>query len=80
MDEERLGRLIERLDAHLDGLREAGEDGRRLSEELFADYPGPGELFVLQILKSKAAALSVRDFDPVKIRAWLDLKDHTDGN
>ena len=32
MDEERMARLVERLDAHIDGLRVAGPDGLRVAD------------------------------------------------
>ena len=48
MDEERMARLVERLDAHIDGLRVAGEDGLRVAEERYAEFPEAGELFVVR--------------------------------
>ncbi len=41
MDELRISRLLERLEAHLDGLRIAGTEGSKLAEERFAEYPRP---------------------------------------
>jgi hypothetical protein len=54
MDEERLARLIERLDAHLVGLRVAGADGKRIADEPFRDFPEAGELFVVRMLQPGA--------------------------
>jgi hypothetical protein len=70
MDEERLGRLVERLEAHLDGLRVAGEAGRDIAQALYAEYPEPGELFVLRMLAGNGE-VSVRDLDLGKVRAYL---------
>ncbi|HDR28551.1 hypothetical protein [Rhodovulum sp.] len=71
MDALRLSRLIERLEAHLDGLRVAGADGLRIARELFAEYPEPGELFFLRMLQPGAAALRIADLDLAKVRACL---------
>ena len=35
LDELRVDRLIERLEAHLDGLRVGGEEGRKVAEERY---------------------------------------------
>ncbi|TCO70542.1 hypothetical protein [Rhodovulum euryhalinum] len=72
MDADRLGRLVERLEAHLDGLRVAGADGLRIAEELYAEYPEAGELFVLRMLQPGAAGMRIRDLDLAKVRAFLD--------
>ncbi|TCM86476.1 hypothetical protein [Rhodovulum steppense] len=74
MDALRLSRLIERLEAHLDGLRVAGADGLRIAQELFAEYPEPGELFVLRMLQPGAAGLRIADLDLAKVREYLDAK------
>jgi hypothetical protein len=74
MDAERLGRLIERLDAHIDGVRIAGDDGRAIAEERFADFPEAGELFVLRMLQPEARHLTMADIDPVKVREYLTDK------
>jgi hypothetical protein len=70
MDEERLARLVERLDAHLDGLRIAGEAGREIAEEIHAEYPEAGELFVLRMLQ-QGAPQRVAELDLEKVRAYL---------
>ncbi len=46
MDEERLDRLIERIKAHLDGVAVAGDEGREIVEELYAEYPEVGEAWL----------------------------------
>lgn len=73
MDAERLSRLIERLEAHLDGLAVAGADGERIARERYAEYPEAGELFVLRVLKSKKRPILVADFDVERIRLWLKV-------
>lgn len=70
MDEVRLARLVERLEAHLDGLRVAGEEGLRISEERFAEYPEAGELFVTRMLVVGAPE-RVAALDLAKVRAYL---------
>ncbi len=70
MDEERLDRLIERLEAHLDGLRVAGADGRRIAAELFEEYPEAGELFVVRMLEAKRA-IPVRELDLAQVREYI---------
>lgn len=71
MDALRLARLVERLEAHLDGLRVAGPAGLTIAEALFADYPEPGELFVVRMLQPGAEGLRIRDLDLPKVRAYL---------
>ncbi|RNF35931.1 hypothetical protein [Paracoccus methylarcula] len=71
MDEERMSRLIERLDAHIDGLRVAGADGLRVAEERYAEYPEAGELFVVRMLQPGAAGMCVADLDPAHVRLAL---------
>lgn len=71
MDKERMSRLIERLDAHIDGLRVAGADGLRVAEERYAEYPEAGELFVVRMLQPGAVGLRVADLDPAHVRLAL---------
>lgn len=71
MDEDRLARLVERLEAHLDGLRLAGAEGVKIAEDLFADYPEAGELFVLRMLQPGATGLRIPDLDLARVRAYL---------
>ncbi len=71
MDEARMSRLIERLDAHIDGLRVAGSDGLRVAEERYAEYPEAGELFVIRMLQPGAEMLFVRELDLERVRAYL---------
>ncbi|WP_269932858.1 hypothetical protein [Aminobacter sp. HY435] len=70
MDEERLARLVERLDAHIDGLRVAGEAGQKIAEEVYAEYPEAGELFVLRMLQT-GAPRTIGELDVEKVRAYL---------
>ncbi|CAN7727871.1 hypothetical protein LJR234_006419 [Mesorhizobium amorphae] len=70
LDEERVARLVERLEAHLDGLKVAGGIGREIAKERYAEYPDPGELFVLRML-SVAESPRITDLDPAKVRAWI---------
>lgn len=71
LDELRVDRLIERLEAHLDGLRVAGEEGRKIALDRYAQFPEAAELFVVRMLQDGAAGRSVRSFDIGKIRAYL---------
>ncbi|WP_300042655.1 hypothetical protein [uncultured Paracoccus sp.] len=71
MDQERIARLVERLDAHIDGLRVAGPDGLRVAEERYAEYPEAGELFVIRMLQPGAAGLDVAGLDLARVRAFL---------
>ena len=70
MDEERLARLVERLEAHLAGLRVAGEAGIRLAEERYAEYPEAGELFVIRML-TRGSGLRITDLDLDSVRRFV---------
>lgn len=71
MDELRIGRLLERLEAHLDGLRVAGAEGLAMAEARHAAYPEAGELFVIRMLQPGADALRVASLDLAKVRDYL---------
>ena len=71
MDEERIARLVERLDAHIDGLRVAGEDGLRVAEERYAEFPEAGELFVVRMLQPGAEDLRVAELEVEQVREYL---------
>jgi hypothetical protein len=70
MDAERMARLVERLEAHLDGLRVAGPEGVEIARELHAEFPEAGELFVLRMLAGPPD-LRVADLDLERVRAYL---------
>lgn len=70
MDEERTARLVERLEAHLDGLRVAGEAGREIAAERYAEYPEAGELFVVRMLMEGAPG-RIAELDVGRVRAYL---------
>jgi hypothetical protein len=72
MDDERLARVVARLEAHLDGLRVAGAEGRRIAEARYADFPEAGELFVLRMLEPGAEGLAVAELDLDRVRAYID--------
>jgi hypothetical protein len=71
MDEAALADLVERLEAHLDGLRIAGGEGLALAEERFKEYPEAGELFVIRMLQPGAAGMRVAGLDLGKVREYL---------
>lgn len=71
MDAVRIARLLERLEAHLDGLRVAGPDGLAMARDRYTEYPEPGELFVIRMLQPGAERLKVADLDLDKVRDYL---------
>lgn len=71
MDEVRIGRLLERLEAHLDGLRIAGAEGLAMAEARFAEFPEAGELFVIRMLQPGAEGMRVAGLDLGKVRDFL---------
>lgn len=73
MDAEGLADVVDRLEAHLDGLRIAGAEGVKAAEERFADYPEAGELFVLRML-STGQPIAVGELDLARVRAFLHAK------
>lgn len=74
MDDLRIARLLERLEAHLDGLRIAGDEGRAIAEARYQDYPEAGELFVLRMLQPGAERHRVADLDLGRVRDYLAAK------
>lgn len=71
LDELRIERLLERLEAHLDGLRIAGADGVKLAEARFAEFPEAGELFVIRMLQPGAEGMRVVGLELAKVREYL---------
>jgi hypothetical protein len=71
MDEDRLARLVERLEAHLDGLRVAGDIGREIAYERLAEYAEAGELFVVRMLQSTVQPIAVTELDVATVRKYL---------
>lgn len=74
MDEERIDRVVERLNAHIDGVRVAGDEGLMIAQERFDEYPEPGELFLLRMLQPNSREVQVRDLDLAGVRAYLAEK------
>ncbi len=70
MDDERLARLIERLEAHLDGLRVAGTAGQEIAKERYGEFPEAGELFVVRML-SVTRQIPIRELELDKVREYL---------
>lgn len=70
MDEERLARLVERLEAHLFGLRVAREEGRRIAAERLEEYPDPGELFVVRMLATEQR-IPILELNLAQVRAYI---------
>ena len=74
MDEERISRVLEQLEAHIDGLRVAGDKGREIAEERYAEFPEAGELFVLRMLQPNSTGLKVAELDLDRVRDYLRSK------
>ena len=68
--EVQLSRLLERLEAAIDGVRVAGRDGVVIAEDRFAENRGAGELFLLRMLSSPEP-IAVRALDLDRVRAYL---------
>lgn len=77
MDETRIARVVEQLEAHLDGLRVAGTEGLAMAEQVYAEYPEVGELFVVRMLQPESAGLKVVELDLEKVREYLSRTGNT---
>ena len=66
-----MARLVERLEAHLDGLRIAGNVGREIAQERYEEFPEAGELFALRMLTPAAENMSVNSLDIESVRRYL---------
>ncbi|RVB77985.1 MULTISPECIES: hypothetical protein [unclassified Mesorhizobium] len=73
VDEERVERLIERLEAHLLGLRIAGVDGKRIAKERFDEFSEAGELFVIRMLEA-TSPLPLKQLNLEQVRKYLTAK------
>ena len=71
MDETRIARVVEQLEAHLDGLREAGAEGLAMAEEVYAEHPEAGELFVVRMLQPGSESLKIKEVDLERVRRYL---------
>lgn len=71
LDEIRISRLLERLEAHLDGLRVAGAQGHAIAKARYDEFPEPGELFVLRMLEPSAASRRILDLDIAQVRRYI---------
>ncbi|WP_299700104.1 hypothetical protein [uncultured Tateyamaria sp.] len=72
VQEEEITRLMERLEAHLDGLRIAGAEGLVMAEDRLAEFPERGELFVVRMLQPSAKDMHVAGLEVDKVRAYLE--------
>jgi hypothetical protein len=73
MDAAALADVVDRLEAHLDGLRIAGGEGVKVADERFGEYPEPGELFVVRMVSAEVP-IAVASLDLKKVRAFLAEK------
>lgn len=71
MDEERISRVLEQLEAHVDGLRVAGAEGLKIAQERYDEFPEAGELFVLRMLQPGARDLKVAALDLKRVRDYI---------
>jgi hypothetical protein len=71
LDDERMARLVRRLDAHVDALRIAGEEGRRIAQQRFEAYPEAGELWLVRMLRPEAGNIAVADLNLERVRAFI---------
>ena len=66
-------RLIERLEAHLLGLRIAGVEGKRIAKERFEEFSEAGELFVIRMLEA-TSPLPLNQLNLDQVRKYLTAK------
>ncbi|MGN6766885.1 MAG: hypothetical protein ACTHJQ_17125 [Rhizobiaceae bacterium] len=72
LDEIRVARLIERLEAHLDGLRVAADEGRKIAARCYEEFPEAGELFVVRMLAAPKP-IPIRNLDLKQVRTYLSV-------
>ena len=73
MDEVRIARVVERLEAHLEGLRVAGDEGVAMARERYAEFREAGELFVVRMLEPGADKVRVAELDLIRARTYLAM-------